>query len=125
MRRRLKVRLVAFAVACVLTSSARATADEALPAPAPSERLRMRDPSVLTLKSGNRLALPAGRFIVEPRFEEDEAELKRLQEAEVRLTAENKSLRASTSGWQPGWKTLTATMITGVLAGLYIRDRLD
>lgn len=92
--------------------------------PAPSNYLRMRDPSSLTLKSGRVLDLPPGRFVEESAFAANEAEEKRLQEAETRLTAENKSLRETAATWQPGWKTLALTLATGLALGVYLEHAL-
>lgn len=88
--------------------------------PAPGVRLRMRDDSTLTLKSGRVLELPPGRFIEETEFERLEIEFKRLQDAETRLTAERDSLEKSTDSWRPGWVTLTLTLATGLAIGVYV-----
>ncbi len=95
--------------------AARAAAD-----PAPSDRLRMRDSSSLTLKSGRVLELPPGRFTEERTFEKDETELKRLQDQETKLGAENRSLRDSAAGWQPGWRTLLLAVASGAMIGFYV-----
>ncbi len=91
--------------------------------PAPSDRLRMRAPSSLTLPSGRVLELPPGRYIAEPTFEKDEIELKRLQELEVRLTAENTSLRKSAEAWRPGWVIVVSAVLTGISIAVAV-DRL-
>ena len=92
--------------------------------PAPSNYLRMRDPSTLTLKSGRVLELPPGRFVEEKTFASHDDEVKRLQDAETRLTAENKSLRDTAATWQPGWKTLAITLATGLAIGVYLDRKL-
>jgi hypothetical protein len=95
--------------------AARATAE-----PAPTERLRMRDPSTLTLISGRVLELPPGRFIEEFEFMRMEIEFKRLQDAETRLTAERDSYRKSTESWSPGWKTLIGALTVGITIGVLV-----
>lgn len=67
--------------------------------------------------------LPPGRFIDEPAFQALDVELKTLQTDKVRRDAENKSLRETASGWQPGWRTLAATFATGFVAGAYAAHR--
>lgn len=88
--------------------------------PAPGVRLRMREDSTLTLKSGRVFELPPGRYIEEIEFERLEIEHKRLQDAETRLTAERDSYRKSTDQWQVGWKSLVFALTTGVALGIYL-----
>lgn len=61
--------------------------------------------------------LPPGHFVDEPSWSLLDNELRRLQDAETRLTAENHSLRETTKGWRPGWKILGSTLITGIFIG--------
>jgi hypothetical protein len=91
--------------------------------PSPST-LHMRTPSTLTTDGGTTLHLPPGYFQDEPTHDKLDAEIRRLQDQEVRLTAEGKSLRASLGTWQPGWLTLAATIVVGGAAGWYLHDRL-
>lgn len=51
-------------------------------------------------------------------------EWKRLQDAEVRLAAENTSLRSSANAWTPGWITLTSAIVTGLAGGIYLGTKL-
>ena len=88
--------------------------------PAPSIRLRMREDSTLTLKSGRVLDLPPGRYIEEIEFEKLEIEFKRLQDAETRLTAERDSYKKSTDQWRVGWKTLVFAFTAGAALGAYL-----
>lgn len=67
--------------------------------------------------------LPPGRFLDELTFSALDAELKRLQDAETRLAAENKAMRESVQGWQPGWRTLVVTLVVGAVGGFYIHTR--
>lgn len=90
------------------------------PIPAPTGVLSMRNPTVLEVPSGKRLTLPAGRFYPDPDFAKLDTELRRLQDAETRLTAENVSLRATASTWQPGWKTIATVLVTGFAGGIVV-----
>lgn len=70
------------------------------------------------------ITLPPGRFVDEATWLELDVSLREAQDARTRLTAENKSLRASAAGWQPGWRTLAATVLAGLAAGWYVHDKL-
>ena len=118
-------------VACVLLLlSARADGD---PAPiciealtgtgVPTPHLKLTSPMTLARDDGRTRRLPVGRFVDEPSWSLLDAEMKRLQDTETRLTAENTSLRKSTSGWQPGWKTLGSVLITGIALGAFVATR--
>lgn len=79
--------------------------------------LRMREDTTLRKDNGTEYLLPPGRFFDEPTWEMLDQELKRLQDQERRLGAENKSLRDSLGGWRPGWITVTSFLLLGVAAG--------
>ncbi len=64
--------------------------------------------------------LPPGRFVDEPAWTALDLELRRLQTKEIRIDAENASLRASADGWQPGWRTLAVAFVTGVAGGFAV-----
>jgi hypothetical protein len=69
-----------------------ALADDApatLPAP-----VRFQSASTCTTDAGNSRTLPPGTFFAEPTFDALDTEIRRLQEAETRLTAENEALKA-------------------------------
>lgn len=51
-------------------------------------------------------------------------EMLRLQESEIRLIAENQSLRQTADAWQPSWITLALALGTGIAAGMYIQSKL-
>ena len=63
--------------------------------------------------------LPPGRFLAEPTWARLDDEVRRLQDAEVRLTAENASLRKDAAGWRPGWKSLASAVLVGVALGAW------
>jgi hypothetical protein len=115
------------AATLVLLLAARAAADP-VPAPVapppPIAFAHLASGSAVHTDGGSDLRLPPGYFVDAPGWAKLDAETKRLQDAEVRLTAENHSLRAATSGWQPGWRTLALTLATGLAGGWYLHSRL-
>ena len=65
--------------------------------------------------------IPIGSHIFDPiQWNVVDAELKRLQTVEVRLTAENKSLRTTAASWQPGWRLLLGVAVAGLAGGSYL-----
>lgn len=105
-------------VAVLLLATRAAAGDPVVTEPAPPGVLSMRHPTVLEVPSGKRLELPPGRFYPDPDFTKLDAEFRRLQDVETRLTAENGSLRSSASGWQPGWKTILTVAVTAFVGGI-------
>lgn len=85
--------------------------------------LHLQTPSTVVTDGGSNLRLPPGYFLPEPEYKRQDALLKSLGDDKTNLTAQNISLRASTSGWQPGWRTLAAALVTGLVAGLYVDHR--
>jgi hypothetical protein len=55
----------------------------------------LKSPSQLKTEKGSELKLPPGYFLDEKTWQERDLEMRRLQEQETRLGAENKSLRNS------------------------------
>lgn len=113
-----------FAVALLLVSSSIARGDDACPPPPTVEvdlggPVRLRTPSAVITEGGSSLRLPAGYYLAEPLWTSWELKLRRLQDAETRLTAENDSLRKSAAGWSPGWRTLATALLVGMVAGGY------
>ena len=74
----------------------------------------IKSDSTLKTAKGSELTLPPGYFLDEETWRERDLEMKRLQEQETRLKAENKSLRESASS--PGWATIVITA-AGALVG--------
>jgi len=125
------------AVTVVMALAARAAADpQPTSAPDPCEAdagpvtppldkpVHLSTPSLVATDGGSDLHLPPGYYLAEPLYKQWDAETKRLQTAETRLTAENKSLRASASSWQPGWYTLAVTLASGAALGWYAHSKL-
>lgn len=142
-----RARTVALAAALLLVS-ARATAEPALcpgcdperdalvvpeefappvslPAAVPTAFLHMRKATTLVRDGVVLRELPPGYFLDDASFTKLDAELRRLQTIETRLTAENEELREGVAGWQPGWKLLTFTLVAGLLGGGYAYHRLS
>lgn len=68
--------------------------------------------------------LSEGYYFDEPTYDRLDAEVKRLQDAETRLRAENDSLRKSAQAWQPGWLTVVTAAVTGAVLAIYVERRL-
>lgn len=80
--------------------------------------LRMRTGSTCTTTGGSTVTLPPGYFLPEPTWGKFDAEIRRLQGEETRLSAENKTLRDLTDS--TAGRTLRYLMIgaaIGVAAG--------
>lgn len=105
----------------------------AMPSPVDAEPFQPNTGDIVHLQSattgrtdgGTDLRLPPGYFLDEPTFRAKDAEMRRLQELETRLKAENESFRKTAKDWQPGWKTLATTFVLGVAGGVYIYSKLN
>lgn len=120
-------RTAAAIAALVLLAPATAHADEIRPPaeelPEPHVVLKTGE-GILWAPGGRDFVLPVGTHILAPpAWSELDLEFKRLQEAEVRLTAENKSFRATASEWRPGWKTIALTLAVGLAGGVYVASK--
>ncbi len=102
---------------------------ESTPEPIPGGHLRLfSSPGVLRLlegpSAGRTFVVPPLSHVLDPvQWSVLDDELKRLQTAEVRLTAENGSLRATAKEWQPGWKILLSTLVVGLAGGVYLGSK--
>lgn len=79
---------------------------------AAAEPLRLRSTATCTTEGGSSVTLPPGWYFDEPDFDELDGEVRRLQESETRLRAENKSLRETPSN--------RLKLLLGVAAGLAV-----
>lgn len=115
--------LAAFAIIAVLSSDATAEPVESMP----SGHMRLiTAPGVLNVlaQPPRTFSIPIGSHIFDPAtYAILDGELKRLQEVEVRLTAENDSFRRTMKAWQPGWKTLALTLAVGFAGGFYVHSK--
>lgn len=133
MRRRRRAAALVVAVLVLLASTRTAGADgdagagaaettsaavEPAPPPAPAlPPLHFARPIVITTASGRTLDAPPGYYLADPTFAALDAELRRSQDAETRLGAENESLRRSASE-RPGLALLLGAAAIGVAAGM-------
>lgn len=99
----------------LLASSARVAAE-------PAPRLNIREPArICTLMEPVRCReVTPGVFLTVDAWGDLDTELRRSQDNETRLAAENNSLRDTTMSWQPGWKTIAVTLLTGLAGGIYL-----
>lgn len=82
--------------------------------------LRVKSPSTLTTERGSVVKLPPVRILDEETWGRLDEEFKRLQTAETRLNAENKSLRASASSSRV-WKWAVAAVAVGFASGVAVQ----
>lgn len=79
----------------------------------------IKSPSVLKTEKGSELSLPPGWFLDERTWQERDLEMRRLQEQETRLKAENDSLRKSARDDYP-WLATGVVGAFGVAVGIFI-----
>jgi hypothetical protein len=82
---------------------------------ASGEIWHLKSPSTLETEKGSRLSLPPGYFLDEETWREKDLEMRRLQEQETRLTAENESLRKAADF--PPWAAV-ALGVAGAALGI-------
>ena len=85
--------------------------------------LHYRKPAKLTTESGSVFDLPPGYTIPEEKYNSLDAELKRLQDQETRLTAENTSLRKSARS-SVGWVGVVSAIGLGLTVGVLVGKAL-
>lgn len=119
----LRRRAVAIAVVAALAPRAAAEPESGTPVPK-TGAVHLKTPSDVKTDGGSVLRLPPGYFVDEPSWGKLDAEMKRAQDAETRLSAENVSLRKSASGFSFGWKSLSTVFVLGVAAGVYANRKL-
>lgn len=120
-------RRLALVVALLTVTAPRdAGADPSPAEPMPTEHVRVTTGDAeLHLLGGRVLVVPRLSHVLAPiAWDKLDAEVRRLQEAEVRLTAENESLRKTARSWQPGWKVVLGTLVAGAALGAYGTYRL-
>jgi hypothetical protein len=93
-------RFLACAVVVAILSLGATTAAEPLPEVTP-----ITESVTIRADGGAELRVPPGYYVPTPTWAALDAEMKRLGDAETRLAAENKSLRASLNEG-PGWGTM-------------------
>jgi hypothetical protein len=103
---------IAIAVAAAITLAS----TSALAEPPPPIHLTV--PTTVADGEGHTLALPPGFFLFEETWQALDLEVKRLQDQETRLTAENQVLRESSD--PPGWWWVVGGLAAGIGAGFAI-----
>lgn len=86
--------------------------------------VQLLSPSVVETDGGSHLRVPPGWFLADEVWQRLDAETRRLQDAETRLTAENRSFRASSATWGPSWWIIVAAVAGGASLGWYARGKL-
>ena len=122
----MKLAALAF-TACLLTPADARGDDPPTLEPWPGGHVVLKSsPGILhILFSGKNFDLPEGTHLVDaPAWSVLDMEMRRLQEVSVRLAAENDSMRRTAKFWQPGWKTLAVTLVTGIALGAYVGLKL-
>lgn len=95
------------------------------PIPMPSGHLRLTTRDGELVVGDARVTIPVGAHVLDaPSWDLLDAEMRRLQELETRITAENRSLRETASSWQPGWRTMAITLAVGLAGGAYAYYRI-
>jgi hypothetical protein len=79
------------------------------------EIYHLKSPSTLETEKGSILQLPPGYFMDEPTWNERDREMRRLQDQETILSAQNKSLRESVDGFP--WLPVVVTAVVGLIGG--------
>ncbi len=82
------------------------------------EIYHLKSPSTLETEKGSKLQLPPGYFLDEETWQERDLEMRRLQEQEARLGAENLSLRGSANDFP--WLATGVAGVVGVVLGVVI-----
>jgi hypothetical protein len=80
--------------------------------------LRFTETTRIVKDNQDTFYLPPGRYLREDTFKILDDEMKKLQDSETRLKAENESFRKSLDGWQPGFITVTVAVVLGIATGI-------
>lgn len=109
----------AIAAGLIVILAARAASD---PLPLPQGHIRLtQGEGELKVYDGRIFLLPLGTHILTyETWNELDGEVRRLQDQETRLTAENKSLKKNAASWHPGWKSISTAVLFGLAGGLWI-----
>lgn len=131
MTRRRRAALVLAAIAASHALASNAAGD---PTPAPQTAPLVGTPAAkfwhvggpwhLSTSSGTSLDMPPAHIVDDPTWSALDLEMRRLQTAETRLTAENESFRKSAEGWRPSWWVIGSAVATGIATGWYLHSKL-
>lgn len=89
----------------------------AFPTVATADVLHLKTPSTVQTDGGTNLRLPPGYFLEEADYEKLDGVFKQMELDQIRLEAENQSLRDSADEVSFGWVTLGAAVLAGVATG--------
>ncbi len=89
----------------------------AFPSVTTADVLHLKTPSTVKTDGGTSLRLPPGYFLEEMDYEKLDGTLKEMELQQIRLEAENQSLRDSADEVSFGWITLGAAVLAGVATG--------
>lgn len=84
--------------------------------------LHFKASPTITSAGGRVLTAPPGYYVIDETFAKLDAELRRAQDAETRLAAQNRSLRASASA-RPPVLALATALVVGIGIGVYASTR--
>lgn len=100
---------VAVAIICYASE---AGADE-------TSALRFRTPARCTTEGGSTVDLAPGRYLPEPTWTALDLEVRRLQDVETRLSAENAVLRQNAEPHRSTWILAGLALAAGIGVGVY------
>lgn len=100
-------------LACVVAFAAALAARDAS-----GDTYHIKSPSQIETEKGSKLSLPPGYFLDEKTWQERDLEMKRLQEQETRLKAENASLKKSAAEDYP-WLATGFVGVFGIAIGIF------
>lgn len=83
----------------------------------PGETLHIKTPGTLFTEGGSVVLTLPGHYYDDIGHGKLDTEMRRLQEAETRLKAENDSLRKSAKGVSFGWVVLGTALAAGITTG--------
>jgi hypothetical protein len=83
--------------------------------PIDTSNVHLKSASTCTTAKGSTVQLPPGYFLDEAKFAALDAEVRRAQDAETRLTAENASFRAHPPSAGPSWWTIILPAVSAAV----------
>jgi hypothetical protein len=105
--------LVSLLLVCALCASIRPAVADPI-----ARKVRLKTPATCTTTGGTVVKTPAGTVLAPPPlWAALDVEMKRLQVAEIRLGAENKSLRESLKKRPAPWYYIAGALTLGFAAG--------
>jgi hypothetical protein len=128
-----RIIIAAVAAVAVLCAPSVAHGDDAPPAPVtpqlfvtlPPHVVLDSGPGTLNAPDGSQYYVPMGSHILDgTSWKRVDDEVRRLQDLETRLSAENRALRED-STWSLGWRSVALATVVGFLGGVYVTYRIS